>query len=247
MNDEGQGREKLEEIKRAVKRSVDGGRRVRALKALGKREGRARDEHIPEEVKVNDLKPLTRVVMVKGQFSPGILPLGDLAGSSAHSHQEAILLMHYLDAVLPLQFPFYSPSAAAGGRGWILALLRENKPSYFAALSMAAHHRNSILQNDDELDNIGIDARRQELELYRLAIKGLQERIEVLQAKGPREGLKDGIEVLACIVQLILLEVSLLRRFDKLIVSHYARLCLCLDPSVQRRHVELAETSPRSA
>lgn len=46
--------------------------------------------------------------------------------------------------------------------------------------------------------------------LYVRAIAGLRRRIETLSQKGLDEGLKDSIEVLACIVQLILLKVSFL-------------------------------------
>ena len=46
-------------------------------------------------------------------------------------------------------------------------------------------------------------------QLYVRAIAGLRSRIGILSQKGPDEGLKDSIEVLAFIVQLILLEVSL--------------------------------------
>jgi hypothetical protein len=52
---------------------------------------------------------------------------------------------------------------------------------------------------------------RSEQQLYRLSIAGLSGRIETLSQKGPDDGLKDSIEALAYIVQLILLEVSFLK------------------------------------
>jgi hypothetical protein len=56
--------------------------------------------------------------------------------------------MHYLDIVLHLQFPFYNPPVSAGGRGWILAMLRENRPLYHAALGLASWHRSLAMREE---------------------------------------------------------------------------------------------------
>lgn len=42
--------------------------------------------------------------------------------------KEAILLIHYMDHVLYIQFPFYNDSLSHHGRGWLLSLLTRVKP-----------------------------------------------------------------------------------------------------------------------
>jgi hypothetical protein len=103
--------------------------------------------------------------------------------------------------------------------GGLLALLLQTKPLYDAALSLALWHRNATIRrdcvkggaNEEEDGEQGQEQGfRYEQQLYGRAIAGLRGRIEILSQKGPNEGIKDSIEVLACIVQLILLEVNFL-------------------------------------
>jgi C6 transcription factor Pro1 len=127
--------------------------------------------------------------------------------------------MHYLGFILPLQFLFYQHSVADGGRGWLLALLLQTRPLYHAALSLAAWHRKATMrcesvecgpaheENGGKEEGKGFKSEQQ---LYGLSIAGLRGRIESLSQKGPDDGLKDSIEALAYIVQLILLEASFL-------------------------------------
>ncbi|KAI8625187.1 fungal-specific transcription factor domain-containing protein [Xylariaceae sp. FL1651] len=61
------------------------------------------------------------------------------------SAQESILLMHFLDNVLSLQYPLYKPDILEGGRGWLLDLLLRTKPLYHAALALSSYHRRMII------------------------------------------------------------------------------------------------------
>ncbi|KAF2814347.1 uncharacterized protein BDZ99DRAFT_437239 [Mytilinidion resinicola] len=63
-------------------------------------------------------------------------------------HDQAALLMHFFDHVLPLQFPFYNPSIQEGGRGWLLAIITQTKPLYQVALNLASYHQQSVLAKD---------------------------------------------------------------------------------------------------
>jgi hypothetical protein len=65
--------------------------------------------------------------------SPSVVP------ERLTSYREAELIMHYMDAVFPLQFRFYIPEAR--GRGWLLWLLVQSRPLYHAALSLSALHQ----------------------------------------------------------------------------------------------------------
>ncbi len=59
--------------------------------------------------------------------------------------EESVLLMNFLDNVFPLQFPMYKPEIVNGGRGWFLALLFRTESLYYAALSLSAYHRRTIM------------------------------------------------------------------------------------------------------
>lgn len=125
-----------------------------------------------------------------------------------------MLLMHYLDVVYPLQFPFYKPRVEDGGRNWVLALLMRCRPLYNGALSLAAYHQSTVLVPNETgwlpaFPNppfVGLSDVQEEY--YTLVLGGLREHVAFLSKLGRREGLRDSIYILACVTQLILLEVS---------------------------------------
>jgi hypothetical protein len=220
----------MEEIRSGVKRTTDSLRRTRALSGLRQPGGERSSEVGHHSWLVTDTSSpstvsLSQIPSSNGTAptaSPSITRLSPCDPAELHSQLEAILLMHYFDHILPLQFPFYQPSIADGGRGWLLALLLQTRPLYDAALSLAAWHRNATMRRDPSKGKLDHGETREqgheqawgcEEHLYGRAIAGLRERIEILSQKGPEEGLKGSIEVLACIVQLILLEVSFLELF----------------------------------
>jgi hypothetical protein len=49
------------------------------------------------------------------------------------------LLMHYLDHVFHLQYPFYD-SSDPKGRGWLFSILRRAKSAYHAVLALSEYH-----------------------------------------------------------------------------------------------------------
>jgi hypothetical protein len=67
----------------------------------------------------------------------------DFEGSSIMSMtpRDSMLLMHFLDHVIPAQYPFYHPRPLDGGRGWLLSLLLHTKPLYHGALALSSYHR----------------------------------------------------------------------------------------------------------
>lgn len=52
-----------------------------------------------------------------------------------------MLLMHFLDQVVPAQYPLYRPQPLDGGRGWLLSLLLRSKSLYHGALALSSYHR----------------------------------------------------------------------------------------------------------
>lgn len=209
-------KEILDKIRKGVKVTTDGQRRARALRGLKKAQ-----EH----------KGL------KEQGEPDLeAQLANTCGSpgSSHSHSDSVtgadgsndqvqlelpwshdaqlesfLLMHYLDFVFPLQFPFYSPQPREGGRGWFLGLLMRAKPLYNTALTLAAYHHNLVMVSSSKrLSDTPAQSWFELERFYSSALQGLGEHVGDLSKKGLREGLKDSIEVLACVIQLIMFEVS---------------------------------------
>ena len=123
---------------------------------------------------------------------------------------QAYLLMHYLDVVFPSQFPFYNPAPSDGGRGWLLLIIMRTKPLYHAALSMAAYHES--LQSCGPLVSRPFNtcAAATLRAHHFLAINELRYHLDSFRQGERAQTLEGNIEVLACIVFLILLEVGLL-------------------------------------
>ncbi|KAG5957510.1 hypothetical protein E4U58_005927 [Claviceps cyperi] len=55
--------------------------------------------------------------------------------------RDSMLLMHFLDQVIPAQYPLYRPQPLDGGRGWLLSLLLRSKSLYHGALALSSYHR----------------------------------------------------------------------------------------------------------
>lgn len=135
--------------------------------------------------------------------------------------QEAGLLMHYLDYVFPLQFPFYKHSAIKGGRGWLLSLLMQVEPLYHAALSASSYHQHfEVFVHEYEL-RVGSISNGKELPVCsRLEtqlteyigtlsrISQLLTRFEDLERSRSGARLPEYIELIACMATLISLEAS---------------------------------------
>ncbi|KAH7391752.1 fungal-specific transcription factor domain-containing protein [Pyrenochaeta sp. MPI-SDFR-AT-0127] len=94
----------------------------------------------------------------------------------------SVLLVHFIDHVLPLQYPYYQPEAAAGGKGWLLTLLSESKPLYHAVLASAACHRRTLALS--EADRVVLSVQQEE------HLKDCLESINVAAQGGcPKSGL----------------------------------------------------------
>ena len=117
------------------------------------------------------------------------------------------LLMHYLDDVFPLQFPFYKSSIRDGGRGWLLSILTQTKPLYHAALSLAAYHRQFVcIQGITDIEcRLQVEALQ---EKHVMAITVLRQFLQRVSLSGRDRSLVENIQLLCCMVLLISLEVS---------------------------------------
>ena len=128
--------------------------------------------------------------------------------SDSEGETEAAMIMNYLDTVFRLQFACYNPPADEFGRGWLLALLMRTKPLYHAALSLSAYHLHLALLNSNRA-GCAKKCWRQMEKHYSLALTELQLQLNNLKSCSGAEKARSSVEMLACINQLISLEVFL--------------------------------------
>jgi hypothetical protein len=121
---------------------------------------------------------------------------------------EFLLLMHYLDFVYPLQFPFYRPLAQHGGRGWTLAILRRCRLSFNAALILAAFHLQLVSPPPNADPDFPPFPNQSPLRPtpwcrsrlhHSLALAGLREHIDLLVKRDQRELLRGKIDCLCAL------------------------------------------------
>lgn len=166
----------------------------------------------------------------RGDSSPALqLPIPSTTGLDQHEtsqspllrEKEAALLMHYLDYVFPLQFPFYKHSSNKGGRGWLLSLLMQLEPLYHAALSISAYHRHfELFSYDHELrfgsvENVRdlpacciLESQLTDLNITLNRLSDLLNGLGDLERSRSEVQLPRYIELIACMATLISLEVS---------------------------------------
>lgn len=123
----------------------------------------------------------------------------------AENEYDLALIMNYLDNVFPLQFYFYQPTNADRGRGWLLSLLLRARSSYFTALAFSSLHQLIFVHKGDILKEQKLSA---DLDRYHtLALSELQKQLDFLPSISGYEHLKMGVEILACMLQLLSIEV----------------------------------------
>lgn len=117
------------------------------------------------------------------------------------SYREAELIMHYMDAVFPLQFRFHVPDTR--GRGWLLWLLVQSGPLYHAALSLSALHQSIYMP-------MQFQSSYAELAGYHAqALSDLRQFLQNIQEDNTKDEGNRKIELLSCGVSLISFEVSI--------------------------------------
>lgn len=115
------------------------------------------------------------------------------------------LLMHFIDCVFPIEFPFYNPSFWTG-RGWLLTLLIRTRPLYHAALSVSAYHHSAL--NKARSLKCKILTWKELQGHHTLALKELHDAMKELDRGGGAAGQVDvNIQALATVVQMIAFEV----------------------------------------
>jgi hypothetical protein len=170
----------------------------------------------PLDVTSNGTSPQQSVGTSNTSHSPApeLPPTSSTATDSSAptiAPSDAVLLMHFLDNVFPLQFPMYTPSIMEGGRGWFLSLLLRTKPLYHAALALSSYHQGimvyGVTRERARGEGVWLGCPAQERHIQ-MCLKAFQEQIEeskkwVSEQKCP----SDTLGFMGCVVQLTYFEV----------------------------------------
>jgi hypothetical protein len=118
---------------------------------------------------------------------------------------QASLLMHFFDHVVPRLFRFYNPSVLEGGRGWLLSILIRTKPLYqFICVSPTINidPRKWNILRSEPCKTAGTT--------YRMLTE-LRRHLERFRIGTQVKRWEENIEIMACIALLIALELTLAR------------------------------------
>lgn len=116
--------------------------------------------------------------------------------------------MHFLDFVLPVQYPMYRPQPVDGGRGWFLALLLRTKPLYHAAMALSAyHHRSAVVAvlRNHQCNNVGLIQQEKQLESSLIELQHSMRTVgQFVTRLCPND---PGLGIIASMLQLVFFEV----------------------------------------
>ncbi|GJN78286.1 hypothetical protein PLIIFM63780_001779 [Purpureocillium lilacinum] len=183
-------REELARIKRAVN---DNFRRTRRKQQQRRRSSGS----VPQ-----DHEPSPAVAAP----TPSAITAVGTGASHETSFREAQLLIHYLDYIFPMQYPYYRDDPALGGRGWLFWLLMKRGPLHQAVLTLAALHHHVEFAHAPERE--GSEDRDSELLGYHTnALQRLRQVISECDAERFAENREQLIEFLACGSALISFEL----------------------------------------
>ena len=128
------------------------------------------------------------------------------AGSTIDfGRSDTILLMFYLEHLLPFLFPFYHPSVLEGGRAWILEMMISSpvvrqatlcQSSFFFSLIRNEAHRNAVC------DTVLIQTKA--------AFEVLRQAMQIINKSGVAEHLHGSIRIMASIMQVQRFEIATL-------------------------------------
>lgn len=150
--------------------------------------------------------PLLQTSITPPDQTNPMLSMGDLSPSDTRR------LMHFVDHVYPLQLPISQTSVIRHDRNWLLPVIMHIRPFYHSVLGLTALHQGLLeglfmSQSKDEAKKLRL--LKYAHKHHSLCLQDLQAAIQLLGPYKPKgsECLKGGVGVLACVLQLVLLEV----------------------------------------
>ncbi|KAH7159541.1 fungal-specific transcription factor domain-containing protein [Dactylonectria estremocensis] len=183
----------LQDIKRAVKENF---RRVRRLQNRPSSPESPNTDHGAAGYETSFLLPEAAEVEAPREHTEP-----RQAATENTNFREAQHIVHYLDYIFPLQYPYYVDDPDLGGRGWLFWLLTKSPPLRQAALTLSALHQHTVSH---------YRAESQESELIQYHTKALQELRQVLsrrEVEGFASNREEWVEFVAGGLALISFEV----------------------------------------
>ena len=122
------------------------------------------------------------------------------------AQSDSVLLVFYLERILPFLFPFYRPAPLRGGRAWILDLVISSpvvrqailcQSSYFFALA----HGASAITDDRMWEAL--------LEQTRDAFNTLRNSIQIIESYNENEHILGSVRAMAAVMQLQRFEIAI--------------------------------------
>ncbi|CAM1510636.1 Fc.00g009710.m01.CDS01 [Cosmosporella sp. VM-42] len=128
------------------------------------------------------------------------------ASSEDIPFREAQLLVHYLDYIFPIQYPYYEDNPDLGGRGWLFWLLMKNGPLHQAILTLSALHQYTKFSYNTGNTEV---TERELIGYHTNALQGLRQALHQYESNRFADNRDQLIEFLACGSALISFEVFL--------------------------------------
>ncbi|KAK7408451.1 hypothetical protein QQX98_009378 [Neonectria punicea] len=191
VDDQAQLDAELTRIKRAVNENFRRNKRL----SKGKRKGKEKDgSSKPKKPTDGDYG---KVLDWSDAVAPRVI-----SSSEGMTFRESHLLIHYLDYIFPLQFPYYVDNPELGGRGWLFWLLMRNGPLNQAVLTLSAldHYTRFACRTGSTEEEL--------IEYHTRALQGLRQTLRQYEADGfAASNDRFMIDFLACGTTLLSFEV----------------------------------------
>jgi C6 transcription factor Pro1 len=127
----------------------------------------------------------------------------DARNSMPFGRSDTILLMFYLEHLLPFLFPFYRPSLLQGGRAWILEMIINSPVVRTAALCQSSYFFSLARGTGDVVWETVLAQTRD-------AFGVLRQALQVIDGSGITEHLHGAVRIMASIMQLQRFEITVL-------------------------------------
>ncbi|OBT40316.1 hypothetical protein VE00_10424 [Pseudogymnoascus sp. WSF 3629] len=154
------------------------------------------------------IHPVTRCqkdALTAGISGPQITALAGMNRLASGGETEDMLFMHYLDQVFYIQYPFFDAHKKQK-RGWLLSILKGVKSAYHASLALSEHHLLSTQFRNSETTTSLMKLRSKD-SYYYLANQEMELSVGGSSWWDESIRLVRSIECLACILQLLFLEI----------------------------------------
>lgn len=122
----------------------------------------------------------------------------------------------FLDHVFPFLFPFYHPSIFEGGRCWLLATLKSNRPLFHSAMSLSSYFFALILneEGDEQHGICNRQARDEFLSHFDNATRSIRVDMADIGTSTSNVSIFEKTRLMSSIVQLLIFETCMSRTME---------------------------------